>query len=794
MALIILESIKLYRNILILLLIYANCSFLFGQNIDSIDVESYKLTVDLTQFKAKRLSGIAEIKCKPLNGVNVKTMRFRLLKLKVDSIFFKAGDSLNFTKAAFTYNDTFISIKQSLTGNSHVKIYYNGSPIKDVKWGGFYFNGDYSFNMGVGFVSNPHNYGRVWFPCIDNFVDRARYSYSIKVQKGFAAICGGSFQDTISNMDNTVNWNWEQSYPIPTYLASVAVAPYKIVWDNYNNTIRNIPITLAAEAKDTSNLKVSFTNLKKAMDVFETFYGPYQFERIGYSLVPFDAGAMEHACNIAYPKYAANGSLTYETLMAHELSHHWWGNNVTCYTAGDMWLNEGWACYSEALFVEKVYGKKAYHDYINKIHLQVLQFAHLLDATACAVNNVSHNNTYGTHVYKKGADMVHSIRGVMGDESFKEKCTTLMSSKKGGNINTKDLIDHFNFKTNLPDNYIHQLISDTGFCHFSIYNYNSVKGSNWETILNYKQRQRLGNHIYKDMPYEVFVFDKNFNKQIFKVNLGVPKPITLSTAFKPEFICFDFDQKFSDAVTDDVILTAEPADHILMNGLMTISISALTDTSLIRVEHNWVHPDNYFMPNSNVILSNERYWTVDGIFDPSLKMSADIKYDGSVSSSFTSGWLDNLLLNGRSEDSLVLLHRANAYSYWQLENNIVKTLGLKNDKKGSFRINELKKGEYAFGIKGKAAVNSAYPVELKKKINVFPNPSQEDITIECNSNRAVTSIQISNLTGQTLVNCPCLDGCVTETIDIRSLPNGAYILTLYSGFSKMAASEFIISR
>jgi aminopeptidase N len=785
-----LESIKLNCKISIVVFLSFFSIPCFAQNFDSINVEVYNLGIDFSSFKAKKLTAIAEIKCKPLNGISTKNITFRLLKLKVDSVFFKTSDSSVFRKVNFTYNDTFLKIQKALSKPSDIKIYYQGTPVKDAQWGGFYISGEYAYNMGVGFASNPHNYGRVWFPCVDNFTDKALYNYHIKVPRGFAAVCGGNFKDTIQNSDNTTTWSWEHTYPIPTYLASVAIAPYKIVYDNFGGINKNILITLASEARDTANFRKSFANLKKALTVFEQFYGPYRFERVGYSLVPFDAGAMEHACNIAYPHYAADGKLTSETLMAHELSHHWWGNNMTCETAGDMWLNEGWASYSEALFTEYVYGKKAYQDYINTIHKGVLQFAHLADGAATAVNNVSHENTYGRHVYKKGADMVHCIRGVMGDEEFKTKCKSLMENYKAANLTTTEFSWHFG----IPNDYVKQIISDTGFAHFSIYNTTSAKETNtWKTTLNYKQKKRFGHHVYESMPYEVFAFDKNFKKQIVKVNLGTPQTLTFNTTNKPEFICFDYDQKFSDAITDDVILTDSVGSYPFTYSMITVDITENKDTSLVRIEHNWVYPDNWFMNLPNVVISKERYWKIDGIFDPSFKATATLNYDGFKASNFSSGWLDNQLMEGRSEDSIVLLYRPSAESYWQIETNVVKTMGNKVDKRGSFKINDLKKGEYTFGVKGKETTSGYFDIK-EKQLKMYPNPADETLKIEWASAINPERIDIFNTLGQNVLSIKVAKDAKAQKINTKLLANGNYYASIISPDYGKISGEFMIAR
>ena len=133
-------------------------------------------------------------------------------------------------------------------------------------------------------------------------------------------------------------------------MACIHVADYSTIKWTYNGSERDIPVELYAKAQDTAAFKIAFQNLDKNLEAFEHFYGPYQFEKVGYSLVPFNGGAMEHSTNISYPVSAATNGLAFETLMAHELAHHWWGNWVTCDKKEEMWLNEGMASYSEYLF------------------------------------------------------------------------------------------------------------------------------------------------------------------------------------------------------------------------------------------------------------------------------------------------------------------------------------------------------------------------------------------------------------------------------------------------------------
>ena len=383
----------------------------FDPRADTFDVQSYTINTSFLSYEtAKNIQANTTVNF-ILKEV-ATSMTLDLIELDVTSVL------VNGNATAFTYSSPkiYITLPALEVGSSvEVSVAYNGKPLPDPQWGGFYFIGEYAFNLGVGFASDPHNFGRAWFPCFDNFTDRAIYYTNVTVDSSYKAYANGYLTETIDNGDQTTTFKWTMDEPIPTYLASVAIAKYEEVIMNVND----IPVILTSLAKDTANLRSSFENLPACIERFEQVYGSHSFDRVGFNCVPFNSGAMEHATNIAYPLYAiANGSKTSETLYAHELAHHWWGNTITCRTQEDMWLNEGWASYSERIFLEAVYGRARYNEDIEENHRAVLQFAHVQDGAILPVSGIGHANTYGRHVYNKGADMVHTLRGMMGDTAF----------------------------------------------------------------------------------------------------------------------------------------------------------------------------------------------------------------------------------------------------------------------------------------------------------------------------------------------------------------------------------------
>ena len=266
---------------------------------DSIDVLHYSINLDIIYLSKKSISGYTDLLITPkINGLS--SIKLDLMQLNVDSIFMANQSIVN-----WNYNDTLLSF--SLLNNMNIgdtvlcRVYYHGQPVKDPSgWGGFYFSNDstFAFNMGVGMQDNPHNYGRVWYPCIDDFVDRATYDFSITVKNGKNAVCNGTLEATNVGANST-EYKWVLHNDIPTYLASVAIGPYVAVRDTFNGMNANIPIAIYVKSNMVSNAQASFINLKQILTAFEQYYGPYRWERVGYVGVPFSSGAMEHATSIA---------------------------------------------------------------------------------------------------------------------------------------------------------------------------------------------------------------------------------------------------------------------------------------------------------------------------------------------------------------------------------------------------------------------------------------------------------------------------------------------------------------
>lgn len=733
------------------------------------DVTQYDLHLDFTDFANQRFFGYTTVSLTALSSIT--TVQLQLEALSIDSIL-QGSDRVSFTRTDINVD---ITLAQDLNQNEKTQlvVYYNGKPEKDNSWGGFYYSGDYAFNLGVAFTKSPHNYGRVWFPCVDNFTDRATYSFEITTTSNKKALCNGVSKGVIDNGNGTQTFLWQMDQPIPTYLASVAIAPYTLNEYEHNG----IPVVLSCLKEDSLNMVKSFIHLDGCIDAYINRYGPHTFDRIGFNAVPFNGGAMEHATNIAYPLFGVDGALTYETLFAHELGHHWWGNTVTCRTAEDMWINEGWASYSERIFLEWIYGKERYDQDISANHKAVLHYAHLRDGDTLAVSGIGHTNTYGSHVYDKGADMVHTLRGYMGDSSFFEAVQSFITKYKFQDVSSQDLENHFQTYTNRKLNsFFENWIYNPGFPHFSVLGFSSKPdGDKYRTTVNIGQRLRFAPTFFDNVPMDVTFYSSDFEIQNYTIELSKERQqMILMTDFVPSYIALDIHKKISDAITDDAFMVKDTGTIDFGDAMMVMKVNQNVDSSFVRVEHNWVGADAYFTNGKLPFVSRERYWTVDGVWNKDFQADATIEYFGrETGSNYLQGYLDVDLIRN-TEENLVLMYRPNASAQWGLCKDYSWEMGSKFDKRGSFTIHNVAKGQYAFGINEADRLSiKTEATESNKYLTVFPNPTTDSLNITV-EDAAKGTLEVTDGAGRLVISETINTSSEQKTFNVSNWAPGIY--------------------
>lgn len=761
---------------------------------DTIDVLKYTINLDITDYAGQKISGNTIVRFAPkLNAQN--KIRLDLLKMTIDSV--KQNTSL----LTYTYNDTVLKVNLPLalnpTDTSEVTVFYHGHPQGDpANWGGFSFSGTYAYNLGVGFGAKPHNYGRVWFPCFDNFVEKSLYEFNIITDPAKAAYCNGTLTADVTLAGKRTR-TWKLDKAIPSYLASVAVADYTQVNWNIAGVLGNIPVILAARAADTTALKSGFVHLPNAVQGFESYYGPYVWNRVGYCLVPFSSGAMEHATNIAYPQ-AAIGSLTYESeLMAHELSHHWWGDLMTCETQEDMWLNEGMASYSERLFLEYTYNYTRYLDEVKSVHDDMVKFAHLREKGFRAISGIPHQYTYGDHVYRKGADVAHTLRSYMGDAAFFTGLKYVMQQKAYKTMNSIEFRDLLQASSgqNLTDFFSNWVMAG-GWPHFSI---DSVKTTGttapYTSVVYVKQKLFGAPSLYANVPLELTFMNAAWNKEVKNISMsGATKSFTLQTNLKPVYTGINVESKISDAISSEykTLKTANTTTYGLGRATLLISDKG-QDSTFLRIEHNFASPDPIKNNTNHFRLNTQHYWKVDGIITSGFVSKLRLNYDGNKTTSGNS-YLDTCLtkVNG---DSIIVLYRKNAADDWREVRNYSK---LKvSTKTGFVTIDTLKKGEYVFA-NGKSSVIIGLDENIKQAakiaLQVFPNPTASVLTVQLEGTEVPksASLAIFDQAGRLVMSQE--KAGLSNRFSVSELPAGIYQVCLSSSGQVIGAASFVVER
>ncbi len=756
---------------------------------DTFDIIKYTVNLDITDFANQKIKGNTIVRYAPkLNGQ--AKICLDLLKMTIDSI------TQNSTQLTYTYNDTLLRVNLPITVNTtdtnNLIVYYHGAPQGDpAGWGGFSFSGNYAYNLGVGFGANPHNYGRVWFPCFDNFVEKSKYEFNITTILAKTSFCNGALISDITN-GGVHTRKWILDKEIPTYLASVAVADYTQVNWNIAAANGNLPVVLAARPTDTTAIKNGFVHLPNAVLGFENYYGPYVWNRVGYCLVPFNSGAMEHATNIAYPQAAT--SITYESqLMAHELSHHWWGDLMTCETQEDMWLNEGMASYSERLFLEWTYNYGKYIAEVKSIHDDIVKYIHLRENGFRAISGVPHQYTYGDHVYKKGSDVAHTLRSYMGDAAFFAGLKYVMQQKAYKNMNSLEFRDLLETSSglNLHD-FFDNWVMNAGWPHFSIDSITTTGSvAPYTSVVHVKQKLFGAPNLYSNVPLEVSFMNTAWNKEIKTITMsGASQSFTVQTNVLPVYAGMNVDSKISDAISSEykTIKTNTNINYALGRALVMVSNKG-ADSSFVRVEHNIAAPDPIQNNGYNFRLNSQHYWKVDGILSNGFVAKLRFNFDGGKVKSGNS-YLDTSLIIVNS-DSLILLYRKNAGHDWKEVSHYTKmTFGAKV---GNFTVDTLKFGEYVF-----ANGHSNILTSVKNKqsqlveLNLYPNPSSTilNVAIENYKLTANSSIDIYDMQGKVVKHLSTINP--ENTISIEDLAPGRYILNLVDKSKKVAAKTFVV--
>jgi aminopeptidase N len=305
---------------------------------------------------------------------------------------------------------------------------YSGVPELGFLWGFDYREHD---GVPIVFTNCEPIAARTWWPCKDRPDDKFTADLSFIVPDTMIATSNGLLVETRALPGNRSMYVWRETNPITTYLVSLTATNFTEFAGTYTSLdgTRRMPLTYYAYPEHLPEAMSRWAFTPEAIGCFAGLFGEYPFLNEKYGMVEYPwAGAMEHQTLTSMGDYFQVTPDPTDWVVVHELAHQWWGDLVTCGTWRDIWLNEGFATYCEALWAESRGGPDS---------LRAAMLAKYADhfPGACYDPTFLFNAT----VYRKGAWVLHMLRHVIGDEDFFAALRLYAQRFAYGNAVTEDL-------------------------------------------------------------------------------------------------------------------------------------------------------------------------------------------------------------------------------------------------------------------------------------------------------------------------------------------------------------------
>jgi len=293
-----------------------------------------------------------------------------------------------------------------------VFIEYNGSPI-DNGWDSVNFDTRIG-GAPIAWTLSETDFAYTWWPTKDDNRDKATATLQFVIPSTMAVASNGAIAGDVPFGTGKRLWTYTVSYPIATYLISFSVTTYNRFSDVYNHAQGQMPLEFFIYPEyDSAGNRNQWLLVKNMLPVFATIFGEYPFIDEKYGIYNFEfGGGMEHQTMTGQGGFG-------ESLTAHELAHQWWGDMLTCATWNDIWLNEGFATYSEALWLERKPGSTG----LPALHSAMAARKPTSVGGSVYIpeplNTADIGRIFSTNLtYRKGAWVLHMLRHVVGEVAF----------------------------------------------------------------------------------------------------------------------------------------------------------------------------------------------------------------------------------------------------------------------------------------------------------------------------------------------------------------------------------------
>ena len=332
--------------------------------------------------------------------------------------------SLDFSREGNAY---FIELKKKQKPGkvNYITIEYEGNPKVAIRapWdGGLSWEKD---ENGIDFIATScQGLGAsVWWPNKDHMYDEVdSMLMSVNVPKHLVNVSNGRLRNVIEKDDNTKTYQWFVSNPINNYGVNINIGDYVNFSEKYNGEKGILDIDYYVLRDNLEKAKEQFKQVPMMLDAFEHWFGPYPFYEDSFKLVEVPYLGMEHQSSITYGNKYMQGylgrdlsrtgwGLKFDYIIIHESGHEWFANNITYKDIADMWVHEGFTCYSENLYVDYHFGKQASADY-------VIGSRRGIGNRKPIIGPYNVNKGGSGDMYSKGANLLHTLRQIAKDDQI----------------------------------------------------------------------------------------------------------------------------------------------------------------------------------------------------------------------------------------------------------------------------------------------------------------------------------------------------------------------------------------
>ncbi|MDI6841049.1 MAG: M1 family aminopeptidase [bacterium] len=406
------------------------------------DVLHYNINIELDFPGNLILHAWTEITAKSKTDT-LSRANFNFVGLTIDSVL--ANGSIADYEQVGTGPDQILSVDLAGTipdGDIfRIGVSYSGRPTD-----GIYYQSGIAYVMSIPWSWTNYPIGaRYWFPCKDEFHDKATSELSVTVPAGYKVVANG-YLENVDTVSTKVTYHWVENYPIPTWYIVFAVSDYVVLNDTFVYGDSSMPIIHFVRRADSSDALIAFSNVSDILTFFSDLFSegscgegryPFFHEKYGLVQLPSLGWAMENQTNV-FLAISIPPNHNYEWLIAHETAHQWWGCSITPGSVKDVWLNEGFATYCEALHSDYWEGGIPYHDYMIDIMDYYLNYENSPLGHPFPIYDPPGSGLWSATTYEKGAAVLHMLRHIVGDSTFFDILCTYYKTYEYSNAITAD--------------------------------------------------------------------------------------------------------------------------------------------------------------------------------------------------------------------------------------------------------------------------------------------------------------------------------------------------------------------